>query len=231
MRGIILSLSWREQRNLARRGFLLLMGSVSETFKKMWHHVTFPFANPAVVATFVSAMQCDFCDSKATVFFTQIIDGVSKKTNLCDSCANEQGVTDLDGFLLPHIDFPESEPDDDTQHDLPDTHSSLVMDDKTCCPDCGFAFDDLKKTGRLGCSGCYQFFLAEIKHNLAGMHKGTSHTGRVPLGMVEAFQQRRQLDALRKEMEEAISGEDYEKAAKLRDQISQIEEKTLTLDT
>jgi protein arginine kinase activator len=63
------------------------------------------------------------------------------------------------------------------------------------------------------------------------MHKGTSHTGRVPMGMVEAFQQRRQLDTLRKEMEEAISGEDYEKAAKLRDQISQIEEKTLILDT
>ncbi len=183
------------------------------------------------MATLAPAMQCDFCDSKATVFFTQIIDGNSKKTNLCDACAASQGVTDPEGFLLPSIDFPVSGSKSEVKDDLPEAPPAPVMDGKTCCPDCGFAFDDLKKTGRLGCSGCYQFFREEIKHNLAGMHKGTSHTGRVPEGMVEAFQTRQRLEALNKEMDDAVSAEDYEKAAQLRDQISQIEEKLLTPDT
>ena len=56
------------------------------------------------------------------------------------------------------------------------------------------------------------------------MHKGTRHSGRVPEGMVEAFQKRQQLESLEKEMTEAISSEDYEKAAALRDQISQLED-------
>ena len=45
-------------------------------------------------------MQCDHCDNKATVFYTQIIDGISKKSSLCQSCATKQGVTDPEGFLL-----------------------------------------------------------------------------------------------------------------------------------
>ena len=170
-------------------------------------------------------MQCDFCDSKATVFFTQIINGVTKKTNLCDACASNQGVTDPDGFLLDEVEMPSTNVSPETTTTL-ETPSAPQMDDRTCCPGCGFAFDDLKKTGRLGCNECYQFFRDEIKHNLAGMHKGTNHTGRVPEGMVEAFHKRQQLESLEQEMAEAIDAEDYEKAATLRDQISQLEQNT-----
>ncbi len=171
------------------------------------------------------AMQCDFCDSKATVFFTQILDGGTKKTNLCDTCAAAQGVTDPEGFLLAGIDIPP--PASKLPENIPLPPPVTRMDDKMCCPACGFAFDDLKKTGRLGCSECYQFFRKEVKHNLAGMHKGTSHTGRVPEGMLEAFQKRQELDTLEQEMELAIEAEDYEKAASLRDQISKLEEGTV----
>ncbi|MBK1831132.1 UvrB/UvrC motif-containing protein [Verrucomicrobiaceae bacterium R5-34] len=90
------------------------------------------------------------------------------------------------------------------------------------CPGCGFAFDDLKKTGRLGCSQCYQFFREEIKHNLGGMHKDTCHVGRVPAGMMEAFQNKQKIDQLQQEMNGAIANEDYEKAAALRDQLQKL---------
>lgn len=170
-------------------------------------------------------MQCEFCDNKATVFFTQILDGVTKKTCLCDNCATERGVTDPEGFLLGKTDFPSSpqpeekdSPASEPQHPTPDATA--------CCPGCGFAFDDLKKTGRLGCSECYSFFRAEINHNLTGMHKGTKHTGRIPEGMMEAFQKRQELEKLHAEMHTAIQNEDYEKAAQLRDQINQLEDPT-----
>ncbi len=45
-------------------------------------------------------MKCDYCDSKATVFLTQLAEGQMKKVCLCDSCAKERGVTDPTGFSL-----------------------------------------------------------------------------------------------------------------------------------
>lgn len=163
-------------------------------------------------------MQCDYCDSKASVFFTQIIDGQSKKSSLCEKCATEQGVTDPEGFLIGHI-----QPVKQVKKPTPSQEpvSDATAANHPICPGCGFAFDDLKKTGRLGCSQCYQFFRNEIKHSLGGMHKGVCHHGRVPEGMLEAFEKRQQLEKLQIAMDEAISNEDYEKAAALRDEIRQ----------
>lgn len=169
-------------------------------------------------------MQCDFCDSKATVFFTQILDGVTKKSCLCDSCAAEKGVTDPEGFLMGMEGLSPADQVQASEDLAQETQPRPATDDKASCTSCGFAFDDLKKTGRLGCSECYSFFRDEIKHNLSGMHKGIIHKGRVPEGMMEEFQKRQRLEALTAEMASAISAEDYEKAAKLRDQIKQLEE-------
>ena len=44
-------------------------------------------------------MTCDVCQkSKATVYFSQLIEGKLQKVNLCKSCAEEKGVTDPTGF-------------------------------------------------------------------------------------------------------------------------------------
>ncbi len=188
-------------------------------------------------------MQCDYCDSKATVFVTQISDGNTKKSCLCETCATKHGVTDPEGFLLGEMDLSGDKPSPDSKNskfeipmenetiELPMIQPAGDTGGSGICPGCGFAFDDLKKTGRLGCSQCYQFFRTEIKNNLSGMHKGTSHTGRVPEGMIEAFEKRQQLEQLQLEMNQAIGAEDYEKAAALRDKIKNItEEASLTPD-
>jgi hypothetical protein len=48
-------------------------------------------------------MKCDFCDKKATVFLTQLVEGQMKKVCLCDQCAKERGVTDPTGFSLADL--------------------------------------------------------------------------------------------------------------------------------
>ena len=48
-------------------------------------------------------MKCDFCDNKATVFLTQLVEGQMKKVCLCDGCAKERGVTDPTGFSLADL--------------------------------------------------------------------------------------------------------------------------------
>ena len=177
------------------------------------------------------AMQCEHCDNKATVFYTQIIDGIGKKTCLCESCANEQGITDPEGFLLGSQDIQKQ--GDSSKHKalpkgVPKIEAATDKQPNRCCPGCGFAFDDLKKTGRLGCSECYDFFREEIKNNLGSMHKGTSHAGRVPEGMLQAFKERQELEQLQENLDAAISSEDYEKAAALRDEMDKISSQETT---
>ena len=46
-------------------------------------------------------MQCDVCkQKKATVFLTQIIKGDMHKVNLCEACAKENDITNPTGFSL-----------------------------------------------------------------------------------------------------------------------------------
>jgi len=166
-------------------------------------------------------MQCDYCESKASVFFTQIIDGKTTKSSLCEKCATEHGVTDPEGFLIGHMSpAAKGKPAEVIK---PSAQSATKTADHPVCPGCGFAFNDLKNTGRLGCSQCYQFFREEIKDSLGGMHKGVCHHGRVPEGMLEAFEKRQHLEQLQLSMEQAITAEDYEKAAALRDEIQHLD--------
>ena len=48
-------------------------------------------------------MKCDFCDTKASVFLTQLVEGQTKKVSLCEKCAQERGVTDPTGFSLADL--------------------------------------------------------------------------------------------------------------------------------
>ena len=189
--------------------------------KKILSAGAFLFAILNLQSSIALAMQCERCNNKATVFYTQIIDGIGKKSCLCESCANEQGITDPEGFLLGSQDIQNPEGSAKPK-DMSQVEISVGKRSDRCCPGCGFAFDDLKKTGRLGCSECYDFFREEIKNNLGGMHKGTTHTGRVPAGMLEAFRERQKLEKLEEKLSQAINSEDYEEAAALRDQISKI---------
>ena len=55
------------------------------------------------------------------------------------------------------------------------------------------------------------------------MHKGTTHIGRVPEGLVEEHARQQKLDQLRNRLDEAIAAENYEEAAGLRDEIQELE--------
>jgi protein arginine kinase activator len=55
------------------------------------------------------------------------------------------------------------------------------------------------------------------------MHKGTVHTGKQPVRAARAFEAQVQLKALHRELRKAVAEEDYESAARLRDQIRRLE--------
>ena len=95
-------------------------------------------------------MNCDSCQSEnASVYFTQIVEGKMQKVNLCESCAQEKGVTDPTGFALA-----------DMLKGLgtEGNSGSAVTSGGLACDQCGFSQADFKKTGRFGCSHCYRVF-------------------------------------------------------------------------
>lgn len=92
------------------------------------------------------------------------------------------------------------------------------------CPECGFTLEDLKKVRRFGCGNCYNVFTEELAAMLRGMHKGQSHVGKVPEGLMESHYRYQRMEELRGKLEEAISSENYEAAAELRDEIRKLDE-------
>jgi protein arginine kinase activator len=87
------------------------------------------------------------------------------------------------------------------------------------CPHCGFTQADFKKAGRLGCSECYKVFAEGLESLLKTMHKGTRHVGKVPQAYRQTQDLQDKLKSLQKKLEKAISNEDFETAANLRDEL------------
>jgi protein arginine kinase activator len=161
-------------------------------------------------------MVCDFCENKATVFLTQLVDGKMTKVCLCENCAKERGVTDPTGFSLADIVLGGAAAAK-SKETSPSPRGSRT------CPACGFTLEDLKRARRFGCAECYTVFREELNALLRGMHAGHMHTGKVPVALMERHETERRLAELRERLDQAISAEHYEEAAGLRDEIRLLE--------
>jgi protein arginine kinase activator len=170
-------------------------------------------------------MKCDFCEKKATVFLTQLVEGQMKKVCLCDTCAKERGVTDPTGFSLADL----------LLGGLPGGPGTAAAGTAVAkpgngrkCVTCDFTLDDLKRVRRFGCSDCYATFAEEVSQMVRGMHKGIAHIGKVPEGLMAQQFRAQRIEELRSRLDQAIISESYEEAAGIRDEIRNLDEvKTL----
>jgi protein arginine kinase activator len=158
-------------------------------------------------------MLCDVCKcNDASVFLTQILEGKMQKVNLCDACSKEKGVQDPTGFALADLLLGIGAAEEIEKGSL-----------NQKCPVCGFTQADFKKTGRLGCSACYQTFAEGLDSLLKAMHKGTEHVGKLPERAARQMVLNDKMRELSDNLEKAVAEENYETAASLRDQIKQLE--------
>lgn len=158
-------------------------------------------------------MMCDVCQKDdAQIFLTQIVDGKMQKVNLCPACAKAKGVNDPTGFALT-----------DLLMNMGATEQIEKNPGLLKCPVCGFTQADFKKTGRLGCSRCYDVFGDQLAPMLKNMHKGITHIGKVPRRFQETFERRRRMDDLQERLAKAVADEAFEDAATLRDEIRQLD--------
>ena len=160
-----------------------------------------------------NSLKCDLCTKPATVHLTQIVNNKIHKVDLCEACAQAKGVTDPNGFSLADLLLKASLNPDPAPGNLR-------------CEACGFTQQDFKKTGRFGCPLCYQAFTEVLAPMLDGMHKGSTHTGKVPQRAMERRSLYERLTQLETELDQAIKSERYEDAARFRDEITQVRDAT-----
>ena len=156
--------------------------------------------------------KCRHCSRRATLHVTEINDNVAVPVHLCDDCA--QGCLNS------------SEPEDEvpTQAaELAAKLEALVADEDEECSNCNISFSQFREQGRLGCAACYDEFRQDLMPLLENIHEDSSHTGKRPRRNPGQSTSESQLVHLRTEQRKAIEKEDYESAAKLRDEIARLE--------
>jgi protein arginine kinase activator len=95
--------------------------------------------------------------------------------------------------------------------------------DELTCPECGMTLTEFRGKGKLGCPKDYEIFREDLTPLLQRIHNATRHIGRIPGLDPEDLERMNRLTDLRSKLEGAIRGEEYEKAARFRDEIAQIE--------
>ncbi len=166
-------------------------------------------------------MLCDVCGKNpATVHLTEIVDDQMTELHLCEPCARQKseqmesqfGLSDL---LAGLADFEKKTPDKE----------EVALK----CKSCGLTYADFKKVGRLGCSECYTSFRKYLAPLLKRIHGSSQHVGKSPLqdkapvGVRQAKKEDMGLPTLKEKLQKAIAAENFEEAARLRDQIRGLE--------
>ena len=163
-------------------------------------------------------MKCDSCNKNATVHLTEIKNGKKIEKHLCEQCAAQS-----EG--LPAV--KSHTPINELLTNFVMAHSGLQKDLGTTCEHCGVTWAEFRQHGLLGCEHDYQMFEKDLTPLLQRAHEGaTHHVGKVPTRRGSSGSPpKRQFDLtkLRKELGRAVESEDYERAAKIRDQIRQAE--------
>jgi protein arginine kinase activator len=163
--------------------------------------------------------KCSQCSKPSTLHITEIQDGVVKELHLCESCAQE------------HLSNPNSGDASDTSQAAfakqgeSDADEDLDRLNQLECPSCGISFREFRSQGRLGCAHDYIAFAEDLMPLLENIHGETQHTGKYPKRAPDASRRQYELIKLRNELRTAVESEEYETAAKLRDQIDALEAK------
>jgi protein arginine kinase activator len=164
-------------------------------------------------------MLCDHCGERdAVIHLTHIENNEMNSFHLCETCAAEKGIDPEteEGVNAPLAAF---------LAQMGGEESDTAAAEEGECPYCGLSLDGFKKTGRLGCSQCYVAFEAHLKNLMRRLHAGTQHVGKVYLPPHDSTDTSREerLSGLRRRLTRAVDSEDFERAAKIRDQIRSLE--------
>lgn len=158
-------------------------------------------------------MKCQRCTRQATRHITEVLENEQvEEVHLCDGCCEE--------FLKEPLSRSPQKKKKKSKKVAQEEPEEIAGHQ---CPACGLKFIDYRNTTRLGCANDYQVFRDELLPLLDSIHGEKQHSGKIPKRFPENRQIQLELSRLRRELTEAITKEQYETAARLRDDIRRIE--------
>jgi protein arginine kinase activator len=171
-------------------------------------------------------MLCQKCKAKeANTHVKSVVNGEYEEYMLCSDCAKEMGYTNLWSDM--HSDF---------NSILGSFFSNALpaRSEATRCAVCGSTYHDISKTGQVGCANCYEMFLSELMPSIRRIHGNTTHCGKTPLNSeyenktesstIVSEPKLPTVEDLKNQLNEAVSVQNFELAAQLRDKIKEMEE-------
>ena len=191
-------------------------------------------------------MLCDNCGKReANVRYSENINGRRKELNLCEECSKKLGITNMN-FNMP-IDFSSFFGEFMEDFATPDFIPLLNQVKTLKCDQCGYTFDDIVNTGKLGCGNCYSVFEERLDPIIKRIQGSNKHVGRIGKIIDDRItkkheevnktsekqesnikenetksEKQNKLEKLQEELKQAIKEERYEDAAKIRDQIKNL---------
>ena len=158
-------------------------------------------------------MMCDNCGKNpATTHLKTVVNGVVHENHLCSYCAANQGYGNIGKLRLTNM--------------LASMFGESISSGKPIskrCECCGASFSDIAQSGRVGCSECYNTFRQELMPSLNRLHGKAVHIGNAPYEQKPEETVQDKIKKLKAQLSDAIKAEEFENAAKLRDEIRALE--------
>jgi len=161
---------------------------------------------------------CDVCgNDNAIMHIRQVMNGKNDiSLNLCESCAVKNGfqLGQENSIHIPAL-----------LEKLKSFKKGLSQEDmNVVCHNCNTTLAEVKRHGTVGCSQCYEYFDEYLSTYFRNPCENRQKGGRARGPVREVISQAEYKKALEKKLEQAVSIEDYESAAVLRDKIKALVE-------
>lgn len=164
-------------------------------------------------------MLCENCNIReATVHKTKIVDGVKEEIHLCEECAKKSELFSLENNFLIH-NFLSALLEGNITPNITVSDEQIIK-----CPQCGSTYNDFKHNGRLGCNMCYSTFNNMLAPLIRRIQGNNTHIGKIPKKSGSSIRLRRKIKDLKNQLQQLVEREEFEEAAKIRDEIKRLEE-------
>lgn len=160
-------------------------------------------------------MLCDRCGiNPATASVKQTVNGQTKIVHLCSDCAEQLQFSNL--FVHPFFNTSNLFSSFFKQPESKNTSAAKR------CSKCGATLREIMSTGHLGCSSCVDTFGDELLPIVRKIHGNAVHTGKVPQTASVELKTKRQIEMLEDQLKKAVTEQNFERAAELRDEINRL---------
>jgi protein arginine kinase activator len=170
-----------------------------------------------------SSVTCERCgEEPASVHLLRVVDGAVSHTHLCPGCA--EGMAEETEGLALVLAVPSVLRQLGKSGAAEETMPSEPGDERTeqLCDVCGTTLTDLKESGLVGCTKCYEAFADYLESLLANGAEPVEHLGKIPHRGPETDNLRHEMLRLQRMLRELVDCERFEEAAGVRDRLTEL---------